>query len=545
MKAVIYARYSSDNQRTESIDAQIREITEYADKNGIYIVRTYKDEAYSAKTDDRPEFQRMIKDAGLGMFDAIIVHKLDRFARNRYDSAIYRNKLKNFGVVVISVREKLDNSPESVILEALLEGMNEYYSLNLAREVMKGLKENAYKCKHTGGKPPFGFDVDKDLNYIINEHEALAVRRMFSDYAGGTSYRDIISWLKNEGYVTKYGKPFQKTSLNNLLKNEKYIGVYVYNQYKRLTKNGVKINQKNDDGDIIRKEGFIPAIVSRDLFNAVQQKMTKNKENAQSVRAKEEYLLAGKLHCGACGSRMNGARRFSGRNKSLYITYQCAKWKRSGECKAGEISRNYIEREVVKHLEEVVFTDEFIAESVSKMHEQYMQSSLENTTNIATYESKLRQVEGKIDNVIEAISDVGYNEGLKRKLLEYEKQKSSLIHLVAEARTKYYRRFTVEDIAEFVNLGKDLSKKTFREKRIIIDSFVSRIEVFEREIKIHLVLDKSANFSWGRKGVDDVTTNNDGSSPLKPDNPNQIFRKETGSDLLFFRKIQNFLYEAV
>ena len=137
------------------------------------------DEAKSATTDKRPAFQQMIEESNEGKFDIVLVHKLDRFARNRYDSAIYKTKLKKNKVKVYSVLENIDDSPESVMLEALLEGMSEYYSKNLAREVMKGMTENALQCKHTGGKPPIGYDLDENKKLIINEQEAKAVKLIF------------------------------------------------------------------------------------------------------------------------------------------------------------------------------------------------------------------------------------------------------------------------------------------------------------------------------------------------------------------------------
>ena len=181
--AAAYARYSSDNQREESIEAQLRAIREYAARSGYEIINEYVDEARSATTDNRPAFQQMIADAD--QFKAIIVHKLDRFSRDRYNSAIYRRQLKKKGVSLVSVLDNLDGSPESIILESVLEGMAEYYSRNLAREVMKGLRETAYKCKHTGGIPPLGYDVLPDKSYTINDREAEEVRLIFKMYAAG------------------------------------------------------------------------------------------------------------------------------------------------------------------------------------------------------------------------------------------------------------------------------------------------------------------------------------------------------------------------
>lgn len=221
-RVVMYARYSSDNQRSESIDAQIRAMTKYCEQNKLQIVEKYIDEAKSGMSSDkRPEFMQMIADSSKHIFDIVLVHKLDRFSRNRYDSAIYKNELKKNGVKVYSILENLDSSPESVILEALLEGMSEYYSKNLAREVMKGLKENALQCKHTVGSPPLGYDVDPDGHLVINESEAEAVRIIFDRFSKGLSYDTIIAELNRKGYLTKQGLPFQRNSLYSILTNEK------------------------------------------------------------------------------------------------------------------------------------------------------------------------------------------------------------------------------------------------------------------------------------------------------------------------------------
>ena len=203
-KVALYARFSSDNQRSESIDAQIRAMTAYCEQHHFVIVKTYVDEAKSATTDRRPAFQQMIHDSSSRLFNILLVHKLDRFARNRYDSAVYKRELKKNGVIVYSVLENLDDSPESIMMEAVLEGMSEYYSQNLAREVMKGLRETALQCKHTGGKPPLGYDVDPlTKRLVINSEEAETVKLIFSMYSRGCGYSSILDKLHALGRKTK------------------------------------------------------------------------------------------------------------------------------------------------------------------------------------------------------------------------------------------------------------------------------------------------------------------------------------------------------
>lgn len=220
MRAVAYARFSSDNQRDESVDAQLKYISEFSVRQNYELVKGYTDEAKSATTDRRPGFQRMISDATHDLFDIVIVHKLDRFSRDRYDFAYYRRHLKKNGIRLISVLENLDDSPESVLMESVFEGIAEYYSKNLAREVMrKGVLPNAEKCLHNGGIPPLGYDVGPDQKYVINEYKAEAVRLIFNMFARGDGYAEIIDALNEKGYKTKTGRSFCSNSLHCLLKN--------------------------------------------------------------------------------------------------------------------------------------------------------------------------------------------------------------------------------------------------------------------------------------------------------------------------------------
>ena len=172
MKGVIYARYSSDSQREESIDGQLRECKEFAEKNGITILNSYIDRALTAKTDNRPEFQKMIKDSAKNLFDVIIVWKLDRFARNRYDSAHYKAVLRKNGVKVVSATEAISTDSTGILLESLLEGYAEFYSAELAEKVVRGMTDNALKCKFNGGSVPFGYMIDKEQHFQIDPSAA-------------------------------------------------------------------------------------------------------------------------------------------------------------------------------------------------------------------------------------------------------------------------------------------------------------------------------------------------------------------------------------
>ena len=206
MKAVIYARYSSDNQREVSIEGQLRECMEYAAQNDITVIANYIDRAMTATSDNRPDFQRMIKDSYKRCFDMVIVWKLDRFSRDRYDSAHYKHILKKNGVKVVSAKENIGDGPEGIILESMLEGMAEYYSAELSVKVKRGLKENALKAKVNGGQIPFGYYIDENQKLAVDQTLAPIVLEAFTMYADGYLIKDIVKRFDEKGIVTRLDK---------------------------------------------------------------------------------------------------------------------------------------------------------------------------------------------------------------------------------------------------------------------------------------------------------------------------------------------------
>ena len=274
MTAVIYARYSSDNQREESIEGQIRECTAYAEKNGITIVKHYIDRAISAKTDNRPEFQQMIKDSDKKLFDIVLVWKLDRFARNRYDSARYKTQLKKNGVKLMSATEIISEGPEGIILESVLEGYAEYYSADLSEKVIRGMTENALKGKFTGGAIPFGYIINADHRFEIDPLTAPFVAETFQRYNDGQTMREIRDWLNEKGVKNQRGGLMTFNTIQHMLNNRRYIGELKYR-------------------DVLIPDA-IPSIVSAELFNDVQEKIAKNKK-APARRKADNAIQAGIL----------------------------------------------------------------------------------------------------------------------------------------------------------------------------------------------------------------------------------------------------------
>ena len=343
-RVACYARYSTSMQREESISAQMRAMKQYCDDNGWIIVKRYVDQAYSATTDKRPQFQQMIADASNKEFDIVLVHKLDRFARNRYDSSLYKQKLRKNGVRLCSVLEHIDNSPESILLEGMLESINEFYSANLARESMKGMKENALQCLYNGGCTGLGYDVDNTQHLVINAEEAKIVAMIFSLYLSGYNCNDIARILNEEGAVTKSGNPFKAFSVYGILKNERYTGVYIFNRTEAKGYDHKRNSHRSKPPEeIIRIEGGIPAIISREVWEAVQHKL-QDKSNRLKT-AKVIYLLSSKIYCGICGKRMYGTIRYRSGAESFH-EYMC-NTPRSNCSNHKEIDKISLERYVV------------------------------------------------------------------------------------------------------------------------------------------------------------------------------------------------------
>ena len=321
MKGVIYARFSCDNQREESIEGQLRECKEFARRNDISIVGEYIDRAKSATTDRRPDFQRMIADSSKGTFEVIIVWKLDRFARNRYDSAHYKAQLRKNGVKVISATESISEGAEGVLLESVLEGMAEYYSKELGEKTLRGMRENALKCKYNGGPVPYGYYIDDDKKHQPDPNTAPLVAEMFRMYDEGQSIVEIVNAMKNRGVLTHKGRPLSLNTVTTMLHNRKYIGEYRFK-------------------DVVVPDGM-PAIVEKGLFERVQMKLEKNKKSGTRYSADDEYLLTTKLFCGHCGSIIHGE---SGRSRThgKYRYYKCSNVKNHQGCHLKPIKKDYI-----------------------------------------------------------------------------------------------------------------------------------------------------------------------------------------------------------
>ena len=476
-KAFAYARFSTDMQREESIDAQFRAIKEYCSRNKICLINFFKDEGISGTTDNRPAFQEMIKKAE--EVDYIIVHKLDRFSRNKYDSAIYKRALHQKGVRVISVLENLDNSPESIILESVLEGMSEYYSKNLSREVKKGLYENAYKAKFNGGVPLFGYSIDQDKNYVINEYQAIAVRLIFEMFSKGHSYSEIITELNNRGYKTNKGNNFKKTTLHDLLCNERYVGTYVFSRedydMENRKRNSHKFKNRND---MIIVENGNPAIIDKKTWELVKERQSLNKKI--SNKAKWTYVLSPFLYCNQCGKKMSG---FTRKNKigKYYQHYRCI----NTSCEQKSVRTDILESEFYDAFNKLIFNDSNKKLLVEKIN-NFIKMKNSNNDN-SKIENELKEIEQQLNNAVTFILNGSSSQTIKNKIEELEQKKYNLQNELIKNSQKH-DNINSNEIIKFLNKYDKLEKFSILEQQTILKFFIDQLRYEKGKLIIKLKL---------------------------------------------------------
>ena len=339
MNAVIYARFSSDKQTEDSIEAQVRACREYAAQKGYQILEIYADEAISgkgSKTAQRRQYQRMIRDCDKGLFDTILIHKYDRIARNLGEHVNLEAKLKAKGVQLIAVAQDFGNTNESKIMRALIWSMSEYYIDNLAQETRKGLREIALKGLHAGGYPPFGYDVI-DQVYVINDLEAGYVRKIFDAAQARSGFVDLINEMDRQGIRGKRGKPIKYPQIYEILRNEKYTGVYLYS-----TTEAQNRADRRQKPEAIRIDNALPVIISKEQFEEVQKIMDGRKQTGR----KSDYMCSGLVYC-QCGAKMHGMT--SRRKGHEYRYYTC-----SAKCGAPVLHMEDVDAAAIKYLKELL-----------------------------------------------------------------------------------------------------------------------------------------------------------------------------------------------
>lgn len=451
--AVIYARYSSDSQTEQSIEGQLRVCNEYATSNDIVIVNTYIDRAMTGTNDNRPDFQRMIKDSGKKTFDYVLVYKFDRFSRNKYETAIHKKTLKDNGVKVISAMEYIPDSPEAIILESMLEGYAEYYSAELSQKVKRGMRESRSKGNFTGELVIYGYKVI-DHKVVIDEERVNVVRYIYKQYAIGVYVKDIIKELTAKGILNR-NKPFARNTVYKILKNEKYSGIF-----------------RHED-EIFTN--IYPPIVDTETFNKVRAKVLNNRYGKRSEDI--TYLLREKMICGYCGMSIVGENG-TARNGERKYYYKCRGRKANlNDCDKQAIRKDVLEKIVLESIAEHIHKSNNIDYLVNcLMKEQERQSQANVVLNLLLKEK--RTTENSINNIMNAIENGGTSNTAMKRMRELESRQSELERQIVIERSKKASMLNKDQIKEFY------TQALLLEPKLLINYLVMQIVLFDDKIQI-------------------------------------------------------------
>ena len=464
MNGVIYARFSSDHQREESIEGQIRICKEYASKNGITIINEYIDRAISGKTDKRPSFQKMIADSDTKLFQVVIVYALDRFARNGKQSAIYENMLNLNGVQLHSATENITGSPSSIILKSMLQGMAEYYSAELATKITRGMTENALKGKWTSGTIPFGYTRDKERHLIPHPINSPYVKDIFNMFVQGYKFVEIAEYLNGRGIRTATGGKWNKGSFHRMLVNKVYIGQYSWKD--------------------IKLDDAVPPIITKDTFDKAQRILEMRKNATVIVKPSNNYCLTSKIFCAHCNGPLIGMSGTSKTNKVRHHYYICSNKKRKKtDCSLPNIPQEYIEQSLAAYLQRILSDEQNIMD-IAK-YAVKAQNTAEENAELVRLQAEQKELKRKIDNCIKAIENGVISEAIVTRLKESEAametikrkvlEQTMLLHasMLTEAQIVFFLKKMAENISTNISATlKTLVRAVFVEYKKDSDEYI-------------------------------------------------------------------------
>lgn len=443
--AVIYARFSCSKQREASIDDQLRVCAEWCDANGYAVVSTYCDHAISGRTDDRPEFQRMVANAGES--DVVVVYMMDRFSRDVYDAPIYKKRLRDAGTRVVSATEALPDGPEAMLLENVYEAMAAMESAHISQRTRRGMEGNALKCRHNGVRV-YGYRFADDGTYEVDEAEAEVVRGAFELRAGGATVNEVARWLAAQGVRSYAGNPAGYSMARSMLANRKYVGTYSWG--------GVEV------------DGGMPAIVDARTFAAVQGMSTMRRGRGATV---EPYPLSGRVVCGTCGHTMSGSSG-RGRGNVKYRYYRCGH-------DGTSVRADWLE-DTVHDCVRSLLDDREAAVSIATALLDHLTDD-GASVRITAAERRMADAERRMANLTRAVSQgMDYSDAapeIEQCKLEYAAAAAS------KAMDEMAATFTVDDFADFLQFGATLDRDA------ILSCFVHQVLVRFDSIVACLLVD--------------------------------------------------------
>lgn len=454
-RAVIYARFSSHNQTEQSIEGQLRECYEYARRHDLTIEGEYIDRALTGTTDKRPSFLKMINDSKKKTFDYVLVYQLDRFARNRYDSANYKAKLKKNGVRVLSARENISDDASGILIEGVLESMAEYYSAELSQKVKRGFRESLSKGYFTGGRDLFGYDV-VDKHWVLNPDEAAIVKEIFDRYKHGEKTHSIAARLNERGIRNKNGTEFGIDSITRILHNRKYTGKIEYN------------------GEIYTN--VTPAIVDEETFNECQRIVAMHQHRQKTLHSHSPYFLSGRLFCGKCGSNITSE---SGTNKEgrVYYYYKCT-GRRKKICDQRNLQKKQIEDLVFDATAKYVLTPETINRLAVEVTKKF-NAGLQNSVDIAVLQKQQKDVQRAINGFLSAIAEGIVTQSTKDKLFELEQENERLENCIAAEKDKSVAPISEQEVRAFLKYFANKKYDSDDAMGEFFTSFIYRVVLFD------------------------------------------------------------------
>ena len=450
-RAVIYARFSCDNQREESIDGQLRECSAFARSKGLLVVGNYIDRAVSAKTDERPQFQKMISDSKGKTFDFVIVWKVDRFSRSRYDALKYKSVLKKHGVRVLSATEAISDGPEGILLESVLDGLAEYYSADLAEKVKRGMTDNVINGK-VNGLVPLGY---KNVNgrFAIDEHDAGIVREIFRLYTTtNTTCNQIAKSFADRGIKSSSGRPIGNSKVVRVVQNRKYLGEY--EMCGMMNKNA------------------IPAIIDEKTFELAQTRISNNRTKPGRHTARLNYLLSPKVFCGECGKMMvaDGVNKPNG---MIYRYYKCVNNRRKQACKLKGIGKELLERIVLNAIMDVLHDPSAVREMASKLFESQNRES----PYFLMLEERRKETKSKLDNIMKVLEDGGGEfMRFKQRYVELEGELKE-IEIKIDKEMLVRPNFSLGHIEETFSFFAGLDLENEEDRQRLVDVFLNSVFV--------------------------------------------------------------------
>ena len=478
--AALYARVSSERQDVDlSVAAQLRALRDYAQRNGYLVAREYVDEAESGRIADRPQFSRMLDEASKpeAAFKEILVWKFFRFTRKREHAVAFKSMLRRRGVRVVSITEQADDTPTGKLLEAIIESVDEFYSENLAQEVIRGMREAASRGFWVTTYAPYGYKrvyvqdgVKKRPKLELDPPADAVVRRVFDMVLQGRSILDVTKTLNAEGIPTTNGKKWLKTTIHTMLDNEAYTGTLVW---------GAKAK---DGAPPVRVENAHPAIVSkRDFQQARRLLASRAPKKMNPRRASSPYLLSGLVKCETCGRAMTAAEAKSGRY-TYYICHSLLK-RGKGTCETPRLNAKSFEKLIVSEIRENVLTESNIRDLVKLLDEEMDAVAREQRKTLRTIETELADVRRRLDTIYNLVETTPVDMGdFTLRIRQHRDRQERLEYSAEQARAALaQRRKVLDDVNTIAAYAKDmrdfLNESELTERRAFIKSFVKEIVV--------------------------------------------------------------------